>query len=493
MNINFQRNNLIFGDNLEIMERYMPDKCVDLIYLDPPFSSNRNYNQIIRDPNDNFDTAQVEAFDDTWSWNDTTEDTFRQLQSLHKGEDVVNTVEGFYQILRNNSLMAYLIMMTPRLLEMKRLLKDTGSIYLHCDPAASHYLKIIMDAIFCIENFRNEIVWCYKGWNTKQKQFPSKHDIILFYTKTSNNVFNILYQPLRNERLKKYGTKKLKNIIVNGKMKLVPTEEESLGSIIPDWWEIQYLARASKERIGYPTQKPLELVERIIHASSNKNNIIFDPFCGGGTTLHAAHNLNRRFIGIDITTNAIALIKIRLLNFCNLQEDKDYIIEGEPKTHQQAEELAEMDKYKFQGWVISKLNALPGKMKGNGIKKGKDGGIDGRRTFKSSQNKNVGHIIISVKGGKNVTLSCVRDLGGTIDTDGALGGVFVSLDTASPDKRQYAFDQGTFEWDGKQYPKLQFLTHKDLIAGNYGSLPPLNISYGADILQKTHSNELLEF
>jgi DNA modification methylase len=300
---------LYFGDNLEILRRYIPDNSIDLIYLDPPFGSNRGYNLLYKENNGKQSVAQLKVFSDTWNWDKTAEDTLREIR-LKISSEVGKLIDGILAGVGTSPVAAYLVMMTPRLLEMYRVLKDTGSLYLHCDPTASHYLKLILDRIFGVRNFRNEIAWSYKGGGRSRKYFARKHDTIFFYTKSDRWAFN--YQDILVDRTNRtYFTdaQGRRYWLKYGKKYYLKYE----GKVPEDWWaDIDPLHGPYKERLGYPTQKPLALLERIIKASSNEGDIVLDPFCGCGTALIAAWQLNRRWIGIDISRDALEATSKRL-------------------------------------------------------------------------------------------------------------------------------------------------------------------------------------
>ncbi len=302
-------NVLYFGDNLEILRKYIPDSSIGLIYLDPPFGSNRDYNLLYKENNGKRPGARVKAFSDTWTWDRTAEDTLQEIL-LKAPLEVGKLIGGMVEGIGTTPVAAYLVMMTPRLLEMHRTLKDTGSLYLHCDPSTSHYLKLVLDRIFGAKNFRNEIAWSYKGGGRSKKYFARKHDTIFFYTKSNRWIFN--YEDILVDRTNRtYFTDDKGNRywLKYGKKYYLKYE----GKVPEDWWaDIDPLHGPYKERLGYPTQKPLTLLERIVKASSNEGDIVLDPFCGCGTALVAAHKLNRRWIGIDINYDAIEVTSKRL-------------------------------------------------------------------------------------------------------------------------------------------------------------------------------------
>ncbi|MEK7397596.1 MAG: site-specific DNA-methyltransferase, partial [Candidatus Poribacteria bacterium] len=309
-------NTLYYGDNLDILRKHIHDDSVDLIYLDPPFNSKANYNILYKELSGEFSDAQITAFEDTWHWRDNAEATFTEIIDTAPA-NVVKMMIAFRSFIGNNDMMAYLTMMCIRLIELRRVLKDTGSIYLHCDPTASHYLKILMDAIFGAKHFQNEIIWCYKRYTAKSNRFQHLHDILLFYSKEYNYIFNPLLEDYSEQSGKMDSHYKQDE---NGKwfrwQKRVGQEPYKVylseGVRMGDWWQLPIINASAKERLGYPTQKPEHLLERIIKASSNEGDIVLDPFCGCGTTVIEAQKLNRNWIGIDITHLAINIIKLRL-------------------------------------------------------------------------------------------------------------------------------------------------------------------------------------
>ena len=317
--------NVIYcGDNLIWLKQF-PDKCIDLIYLDPPFFSNRHYEVIFNDG------EEIRSFEDRW-----------------KG-----------------GINHYIEWMKERVFELHRVLKDTGSFYLHCDWHASHYLKVMCDSIFKENNFRNEIVWCYRGAGYPKKDFGKRHDIILRYSKTNDYIFNLddvreEYAEATKERFKYY----IGNVR-DGKDFGVQ-ELNPLGKQPDDWWQIQPIAPSANERLGYPTQKPEALIERIIKASSNKNDLVLDPFCGCGTTIAVAQRLQRKWIGIDVSPSACKLMKSRVSKFMGNNESIEII--GQPLN---IEELKALPPFEFQNWCIGALGGTVNS------KKVGDMGIDG--------------------------------------------------------------------------------------------------------------------
>lgn len=450
---------LFFGDNLDILREYIKDESVNLVYLDPPFNSKRDYNLLFKTPKGHDSDAQITAFDDTWHWGEQAEQEFAEL--LHQeNTDVSEMIQSLRRFLKESDVMAYLVMMTNRLLELHRVLKPSGSLYLHCDPTASHYLKIILDNIFGSDNFRNEVIWSYRKWAVAEKCFSKNHDVILFYAKDNEkSEFNILLQQRAASTLKRFGNKKIVSAI-DSSGRRVPSQtldEESEGVKMSDVWDIPIIAPSSKERLGYPTQKPLALLERIIQASSNKGDIVLDPFCGCGTAVHASQNLGREWVGIDITHLAISLIEKRMKTaFPSIT----FEIHGTPKDLDGARDLAERDKYQFQWWACSLVNAQPYQ----GKKKGADGGIDGIIFFQDDE-KCAKKIIVSVKGGENVTRTMVADLKNTVEREKAEIGLFVTLAKPTQPMITEAVSAGFYESPKGNFQKIQILTVEDLLSG----------------------------
>ncbi len=498
-------NQLFFGDNLHILREHIPDQSVDLIYLDPPFNSKRDYNVLFKTPKGHTSDAQITAFEDSWHWGEQAEREYREILSQSNTE-VAEMVRALRSFLGENDMMAYLVMMANRLIELHRVLKDTGSLYLHCDPTASHYLKIVLDGVFGKENYRNEIIW--RRSHPKGQaftRFANNHDVILGYAKdTSKTKWNPSYKAYDPERVKKqYSLKdengryyqltsllnpnpdrpnltyefkgvtkvwrwtrdrmmeedRKGNIIVPRGGKGIPRYkrflDEQEGIPVDDVWNDIELV-SGNESIGYPTQKPLILLERIIQASSNEGDVVLDPFCGCGTAVHGAEKLNRKWIGIDITHLAISLIEKRLRDaFPTIEFD----VEGTPKDLDGARNLAERDKYQFQWWACSLVGAQPYQ----GKKKGSDGGIDGLIFFHDDTG-DAKKIVVSVKGGENVSVSMVRDLAHVVEREKAEMGLFVTLAAPTDPMRKEAIKEGFYESPGNTpVPKVQILTIEGLL------------------------------
>ena len=474
-------NQLYYGDNLDILRTHIPDESVDLIYIDPPFNSNQAYNVIFSETDGSSSQAQIQAFEDTWRWGETTEQAYHELIGTAPPL-LVETVKSFRGFLTETNLMAYLVMMALRLVELYRVLKPTGSFYLHCDPTASHYLKIILDQIFGVENFRNEMVWSYRRWPAKQKNFQKMHDIILFYSKEKQeNTFNMIYETLSAGTLKRWKGKKSK-VSFEGEIRLVTqmTNVESQGRPADDVWSIPVINSQAKERLGYPTQKPEALLERIIKASSNEGDVVLDAFCGCGTAVAVAQRLNRRWIGVDITHLAIALLKYRLADAFG--DDVEYEIIGEPKDAESAKALAAQDRYQFQWWALSLIRARPYQ----GKKKGADEGVDGVIYYEDvdpdkPKKTLTRKIVVQVKSGK-VSVKDIRELKSVVDSQDAVIGVFITLNPPTQPMVKEAATAGRFQWlhvAHTTYPKIQIRTIEELLLGDGIEYPqtPIDVTF----------------
>jgi len=453
------RNTLHFGDNLTIM-RDMPSESYHLCYLDPPFNSGRNYNIFLADSK-----AQKKAFNDIWLWDDAaraSRDAIAHYDERHPElidvmENLSFCLDGFDNILRFGryaaSMRAYLAFMAPRLAEIWRLLTPTGSVYLHCDPHASHYLKSLMDVIFRPENFRNEIIWCYTGpGSPNMRQFNRKHDIVFWYAKGHRWTFNKndIRLPYKNGKPHSGG-------FIGGGKTIEDPYYEQTGKIPETWWtDIAPAIRSSKERLGYPTQKPLKLLERIIKASSNPGDIVFDPFCGCGTALDAAHGLNRNWVGIDLTVLALEPMERRLHERHGLRPQTDYRIEGYPTTYEDALLLAEKNPNDFANWAVTRLGLSP-------TPNSNDGGFDGTGKMLLWENRHVSEteekklpVIAEVKSGQSLNPNQVRAFRTAMQDENAAIGVFITLHPVTRGMRNLAEAEGFIEHRGKRYPRLQF-------------------------------------
>lgn len=463
-------NVLYYGDNLEVLQKYLPNNSVDLIYLDPPFNSKRDYNVLFKESGEESE-AQIEAFTDSWKWGGETEKIYHQIMQ-YSPINVAQMIDSFCKFLGQNDVTAYLVMMTPRLIELQRVLKSTGSIYLHCDPSASHYLKVLMDQIFGKENFRNEIVWHKNSGGIGRTAFSKRHDILLFYSKTEKYFYDgKAVGELREQNEGTFGGyfgtdesgRRYREVRKAGKIYKYYMDEPRNPE---DVWEIpQIPERDTTERLGYPTQKPLQLLEKIIKASSRKEDIILDPFCGCGTTITAAQKLKRKWIGIDVTHLAITLIKKRL---SDVFKDIDLEVIGEPADLEGAKELAKHSRYQFQWWTLSLINAQPFGEK----KKGADSGIDGIIPFLENGG-GLHRVLVQVKSG-HVNVSQIRDLKGVLEREKADLGVFLTLETPTREMLKEATITGFYHssvWN-KDYSKIQILTIEDLLGNKKVEMPP---------------------
>lgn len=512
-------NALVYGDNLDVLRRYIPDESVDLVYLDPPFNSNANYNVLFKDKSGESSAAQIEAFGDTWHWDQVAAATMHEV--LRAGGPAAEALVAFERLLGTNDMLAYLAMMAARLVELRRVLKPTGSIYLHCDPTASHYLKVLMDAIFGARLFLNEIAWKRThSHGDSKRNFGSVFDSILAYTRTDAFTWNpqrrplsdahvmskftnrdpdgrlwqsvtlrspnprpnlhypytasngLVYTPHPNgwscnlERMQLYDRESRLHFpkVSGGQLRLKMYLDESKGMHLQNLWDdIPPINSQAAERLGYPTQKPLALLERIISASSNPGDVVLDPFCGCGTTVVAAQKLGRRWIGIDVTHLAIGLMRKRLTD--SFGDAAQFKVYGEPTSVDGAAELAETEPYQFQWWALSLVGASP-----MDRKKGADKGIDGRLYFVDSADGRAKTVIISVKAGK-LQAGYVRDLRGVIEREGATIGVLLSLNAPTGPMRAEAAAAGLYDSPWGSHPRLQIITVGELLAGRRIDMP----------------------
>ena len=516
-------NTLFYGDNLNILREYVPDTSVDLIYLDPPFNSNRNYNVLFKDESGTESEAQITAFADTWHW---TEDAARTYHELVTGgaPHVSKMIEALHDFIGENQMMAYLVMMAARLVELHRVLKPTGSLYLHCDPTASHYLKIVLDTIFDPRNFRNEIVWLRTSSHIDvRRKYADLNDIIFFYTKSEKYTYNVQFASYSEDYVNNFyrfvdengrrytidnlrspnprpnltydykgykphpngwavSREKMEQLDAQGRLHFPSSPEGRIrlkryldqmpgvpiGSV---WTDIRPIQSQAAERLGYPTQKPLALLERILQTSSNPGDVVLDPFAGCGTTVAAAQKLGRRWIGIDITHLSIALLKYRL---CDMFPDINFRVVGEPEDIGAARQLAGEDRYQFQWWALSLVRAKPlGGQEGSKTgKKGSDKGIDGVITFIDHPGK-AQRVLVQVKSG-HVKSGDIRDLLGTLESEKAAMGLFITLEPPTADMTAAALKAGFYHspaW-GKSFPRIQIVTITDLLKGAEVQMPP---------------------
>ena len=530
-------NRLYFGDNLDILREHVAENSVDLIYLDPPFNSKRDYNLLFKTPKGHESDAQITAFEDSWHWGEQAEREFAEILR-QPNTDVAELMPAFRSFLGENDMMAYLVMMANRLLELHRVLKTTGSLYLHCDPTASHYLKIVLDAVFGKGNFRTEISWRRSSAHNDAKQgraqYGNVRDVIFFYTSSDEWTWHWHYTPYDQEyidgfythieessgrryrldnltaakpggdvsyefhgtrpykgRYWAYSRDNMEKFKAEGRLYFpknggTPSYKRFLDEMpgVPlqnDWDDIR--PTSSGEYLGYATQKPLALLERIISASSNPDDVVLDPFCGCGTAVHAAQKLGRQWIGIDITHLAVSLIEKRLkdafpyLNRKASEPQTDaarivaegisenlrgFEVIGTPKDLEGARNLAERDKYQFQWWACSLVNAQPYQ----GKKKGADGGIDGLIFFQDDKGP-AKKIVVSVKGGENVSVAMVRDLAHVVAREKAEIGLFVTLAEPSKPMTTEAIKEGFYisPATNTEFPRIQILRIAGLLDG----------------------------
>jgi len=454
------QNTLYYGDNLDILRRYVKDESVDLIYLDPPFNSKATYNILFGEQNGSRAAAQIKAFDDTWTWDQAAAQAYQE--TVEAGGKVSQAMQAFRMLLGDSNMLAYLAMMAPRLVELRRVLKPTGSIYLHCDPTASHHLKLLMDAVFGPNAFRNEIIWHYTGGGRSKTYFSRKHDIVFWYWKGDTATFNI--DRVRVPYKETSGYAKSGIVSQSGK-RYMPHPE---GTPVDDVWDIPIINPMAKERLGYPTQKPEALLERIIEASSNEGDLVLDPFCGCGTTIAVAERLNRRWIGVDITHLAIGLMKHRLRDAFG--DEVEYEVIGEPVSLPDAQALAESDPYQFQWWALGLVGARPTEQK-----KGADKGIDGRLYFHDEgQGGKTKQVILSVKAG-HTGRAHMHELRGVVEREEAEIGVLITMQEPTQPMRREAASAGFYHSPGWNtgHPRLQILTVAELLDGKGIDMPPL--------------------
>ena len=478
-------NKLFYGDNLNILREHVADESVDLVYLDPPFNSNANYNILFKERSGDESSAQIQAFGDTWRWGREAQEALDGLLTTAPNK-VSRLIEDLHGFLGQNDMMAYLVFMTQRIIELRRVLKDTGSLYLHCDPTASHYIKLVLDSVFGAENFKNEIIWAYRGMPTRARKWQSKHDVIMFYTATDKHTFHVLKGRPTEGSLKTYESSmrvgyncnrsrnmvtifdeaKYREAVRSGKIPEGMAETHFSGGYPPlmDWWaDIKILGGPyNKERLGYPTQKPEALLERIIKASSNEGDVILDPFCGCGTTVAAAEKLNRKWIGIDITHLAVNLIRHRLTDTYGDNAHPFEVI-GEPEDTASAEALAKQDRFQFEWWALSLIGARPA----NDKKKGADKGIDGYVNFIDNTKGKAKRMVVQVKSG-NAKRGDIATLKGDMQREKAEIGVFLTLKPPTKPMRDEAIGAGFYapeQFPANKYPRIQILTIEELLTG----------------------------
>ncbi len=522
-----QVNLLYYGDNLDVLRRHVKEETVDLVYLDPPFKSNQDYNVLFAEKDGTRSASQFKAFEDTWEWNQASAAVYEEI--VEAGGRVSDVMQAFRRFLGTNDLLAYLTMMAPRLVELHRALKPAGSLYLHCDQTASHYLKLLLDAIFGPNNFRNEIVWKRKAGrgetNAAAIRFGVSADTLLFYARTQATRFNRQYRESNPDYIeskfthftsdgRRYRLDNLtspsfrRNLIYDYKGYAPPAKgwavsrermarmeaegrlyfpadktkriqrkrflDELEGETVDSLWDdIPPINSQAQERLGYPTQKPEALLERIIKASTDEGANVLDPFCGCGTAVAVAQRLKRNWIGIDITHLAIGLIKSRLRDAFGDEVAKSYEVIGEPVSVPDAVELAKEDPYQFQWWALGLVGARRAEQK-----KGSDQGIDGRLYFHDEgQGGKTKQIILSVKSG-HVGVKDLRDLRGVIEREKAEIGVLLALEDATKPMTTEAASAGFYKSPWGNHPRIQILTIAEILGGKGIDYPhPSNVTF----------------
>jgi DNA modification methylase len=551
------KNKLYFGDNLQILREHVADASVDLIYLDPPFNSNANYNVLFKEKSGEESAAQITAFEDTWQWSLEAEAVYKEIVTSGPRK-LADLMQALLSFLGRNDMMAYLVMMAIRLVELHRVLKHTGSIYLHCDPTASHYLKMLLDSVFGPENFRSEIVWKRTSAHSAAKRWNDVHDTIFFYTRSGDYLWNEVlvahsdgysarYRNLDGDGQKwaddnltgpgvrhgdsgsawrgfdptskglhwKVSRKTVEAILGREGASKMNTIEKlevldrhgfihwprkrgggegfprfkrylSAGTRVQDVvTDIPPINSQAQERLGYPTQKPEALLERIINSSSNDGDVVLDPFCGCGTAIAVSEGLRRRWIGIDITYLAINLVQRRLRDHFHV-DLSPYAIVGAPTDEKSAEALKEISPYQFEWWAVDLVNARPAK----DHKKGADTGIDGYINFFDDKSGQAKQVIVQVKSGY-IGVNHVRDLKGVLDREKAAIGALIVL--REPTKPMLTEAAATGFYESKdfpgRYPRLQILTIADLLAGKKLEYPSHRVETFAKAERKTKTQQ----
>ena len=547
------KNQLWYGDNLNVLRDHIASESVDLVYLDPPFNSNRSYNVLFKSKSGDDAMAQIEAFDDTWTWSQESEFTYMELITGGAPARVADAVESMRKLLGDNDVLAYLVMMTARLVELHRVLKPTGSLYLHCDPTASHYLKVVLDAIFGPTNYVSEISWKRSSAHNDAKRWGAVRDVIFYYAKNRRErVWNTQYGPYDDDyvardyrhddhdgrgpwrrgdltaakpggdvsydwRVKRspegvwsadpedeyktpkpgweykaarpykgrywaYSWENMLALEADGKIRYTRSGNpeykrhlsEMPGAPISNHWDdIPVINSGAAERLGYPTQKPLALLERIVQASSNSGDVVLDPFCGCGTTIDAAQMLGRRWIGIDITYLSVDLIRKRLRSTHGDKVEDDFDVHGIPHDAAGAQALFDSNPFDFERWAVSLIDGQPNE------KQVGDKGVDGVIRFPLDAEMHIGRVIVSVKGGQTVNPAMVRDLRGTVESQRAEMGILVTLAQPTRGMVDEARRSGSFTSaiSGKSYPRIQIVTIDDLFRGKAVNMPTPLLPY----------------
>ncbi|WP_286212734.1 DNA methyltransferase [Mycolicibacterium mageritense] len=540
-------NRLYFGDNLEVLGEHVENESVDLVYLDPPFNSNRNYSVIFgRNRAEDESAAQIQAFEDTWKWTHTTEVLIGDLSNTAPTR-VADALSAYYTLLGESEALAYLVNMTPRLLQLYRVLKPTGSLYLHCDPTMSHYLKVLLDAVFDVRYFRNEVVWKRTNSHNSAKRWGPQHDTLLFYTKSDAYTWNRTFQEYDRSYIQEKFVwddprGKYQDVALTGpgiragdsgkpwrgidptnsgrhwqppslmydyyeeltgeSLAGLPVQERldraddlglihwpkkrggqprfkqfvhiSPGAPVQDMIvDIDPINSQAAERLGYPTQKPITLMERIITASSNPGDVVLDPFCGCGTTVDAAQRLSRNWIGIDITYLAVDVIAKRLRHTFGDAVFDTIKVDGIPKDLGGARALFDRSPLEFETWAVTMVNAEPNRRQVG------DKGVDGIARFPLGGRGQIGKLVVSVKGGKTINPAMVRELSGAMDARKAQMGVLITMASATRGVTDAINHGGVFTHpaNGQKYPRLQHITVADLLKKKRPQVPPTFLPY----------------
>lgn len=514
------KNKLYYGDNLDVLRKHIKDESIDLVYIDPPFNSKRNYNQIYNNVGGD-DKAQAQAFVDTWTWDDHANECFSDILANKNGVQTRQSIElisGLERVLTRGAIFAYLVSMTIRIAELYRTLKPTGSFYLHCDPSASHYLKLVCDALFLPRggDYRNEIVWQRHEAHNDAQRFGRVHDIIFYYRKSDEAVFNRQFTEYSEAQLKRYkyddkgrpyraenltgaGTSPERTVEWRGvhpganrhwmwsieemerlydqglillKKDGTPRKdgykvylENMQGKALTDLWnDIPRIGNTSAERLGYPTQKPEALLERIIGASSHEGDVVLDAFCGCGTTVAVAEGMKRRWIGMDITYQSISLVLRRLERKFDNTVLNSITVSGVPKDMASAIALANKKddrlRKEFEKWAVltyTNNRAIISE------KKGADQGIDGTGYFKTGKDE-IAKIVFQVKSG-GVERGDIAKLRGDMDREQAPLAILITLvkPTNPMVKEAKAAGQYHHESMGRNYDKIQIVTVQEIV------------------------------
>lgn len=514
------KNQLFCGDNLEVLRDFVGSDSIDLIYLDPPFKSNQDYNLLFKDKSGEKSSSQILAFEDTWEWNQEAQKNLFSI--VERGGHVGEVMALFRAHLGETDMLAYLAMMAPRLVELHRVLKPSGSLYLHCDSTAAHYLKVLLDAVFGGPNFAGEIVWRRTASHMTSRKWPRLHDTLLHYAK---DIRLVSFNPQRmaadsgwvereyrhNDERGRYmvdnltgaGTTKgpsgqpwrgvdpakigagrhwryspetLEKLDADGRIywptrgkypKLKQYLHESKGAAVGDvWTDIQVIGRTAAERLGYPTQKPQALLERIIEASSKPGDLVLDPFCGCGTAVEAAQKLGRKWIGIDITIHAMRVIRAERLSKFGESFTGSYQVIYRPCDMGAAETFAAEQPFNFQDWAVEKLGGIPTKARSG------DRGIDGKLYFQDEPGGSLRQVLVSVKGGK-LKSPFVRELQGTVARERATMGILLTLEEPSRQMKRDAASSGVYTCSSGTFPRTQIVTISDILDGKVLDLPPI--------------------